>query len=189
MPRACPVESHVSCYQAKGIKSRCHGLAPWSITLPAPEQRNDPRGKPVAFVSFALMLASSKPNNPRDKPVGFEASFGRHHHHSPLPPDGDDRAAQSAAVGEVVHVQAPGRGAEAIGQKITEEAREVVAAATEVGEEGRQHLVREAADLMYHLLVMLAHRDTRLEEVEAELARRFGISGLEEKAARGKNGP
>jgi phosphoribosyl-ATP pyrophosphohydrolase len=71
-----------------------------------------------------------------------------------------------------------------IGEKIGEEAAEVVEAAGEAGEEGRQHLVREAGDLIYHLLVMLAHRDVRLEEVEAELARRFGISGLEEKASR-----
>lgn len=71
-----------------------------------------------------------------------------------------------------------------IGEKITEEAAEVVQAAGEPGEDGRQHLVREAADLVYHLLVMLAHRDTRLEEVEAELAGRFGISGLDEKASR-----
>ncbi len=71
-----------------------------------------------------------------------------------------------------------------IGQKIVEEAAEVVEAAGEPGETGRQHLVREAGDLLYHLLVLLAHRDARLEEVEAELARRFGISGLEEKASR-----
>ena len=75
-------------------------------------------------------------------------------------------------------------GVSKIGEKITEEAAEVVEAAGEPGEDGRQHLVREAADLVYHLLVMLAHRDTRLEEVEAELARRFGISGLDEKASR-----
>jgi phosphoribosyl-ATP pyrophosphohydrolase len=78
-------------------------------------------------------------------------------------------------------------GVEKIGQKITEEAAEVVEAAGEAGEQGRQHLVREAADLLYHLLVMLAHRETGLDEVEAELARRFGISGLEEKASRDKN--
>jgi phosphoribosyl-ATP pyrophosphohydrolase len=77
-------------------------------------------------------------------------------------------------------------GVDKIGSKITEEAAEVVEAAGEPGEEGRQHLVREAADLVYHLLVMLAHRQTRLEEVEAELARRFGISGLDEKASRNK---
>jgi phosphoribosyl-ATP pyrophosphohydrolase len=77
-------------------------------------------------------------------------------------------------------------GVSAIGGKITEEAAEVVEAAGEPGVEGRLHLVREAADLVYHLLVMLAHRDTNLAGVEAELARRFGMSGLEEKASRGK---
>lgn len=71
-----------------------------------------------------------------------------------------------------------------IGEKINEEAAEVVEAAAEPGEEGRQHLVREAADLVYHLLVMLAHRDVQLADVESELARRFGIGGLDEKAAR-----
>lgn len=71
-----------------------------------------------------------------------------------------------------------------IGEKIAEEAAEVVEAATEPGEEGRQHLIREAADLLYHLLVMLGHRDSHLAEVEAELARRFGLSGIDEKAAR-----
>jgi len=75
-------------------------------------------------------------------------------------------------------------GVEKIGSKITEEATEVVEAAGEPGEEGRQHLIREAADLTYHLLVMLAERDANLAEVEEELARRFGISGLDEKAAR-----
>ena len=75
-------------------------------------------------------------------------------------------------------------GVPTIGAKLTEEAAEVVEAAGEPGDEGRQHLVREAADLVYHLLVMLAHRQTSLADVEAELARRFGISGLEEKASR-----
>lgn len=78
-------------------------------------------------------------------------------------------------------------GVPVIGDKITEEAAEVVEAAGEPGDEGRQHLVREAADLVYHLLVMLAHRDAGLADVEGELARRFGISGLEEKASRGGN--
>ena len=74
-----------------------------------------------------------------------------------------------------------------ISEKITEEAAEVVEAAAEPGEEGRQHLVREAADLLYHLWVMLAHKEITLDEVEAELARREGISGLEEKASRTRN--
>jgi phosphoribosyl-ATP pyrophosphohydrolase len=69
-----------------------------------------------------------------------------------------------------------------IGEKITEEAAEVVEAAGEAGEEGRSHLIREASDLF----VMLGYRDVRLTEVEAELAKRFGISGLDEKASRAK---
>ena len=71
-----------------------------------------------------------------------------------------------------------------IGSKITEEAAEVVEAAGEPGDEGRSHFVYECADLIYHLFVMLAHKDVPLAEVEAELARRFGMSGLEEKASR-----
>lgn len=74
-----------------------------------------------------------------------------------------------------------------IGEKITEEAAEVVEAADEPGEEGRAHLIHEAADLVYHLFVMLGYRDIKLAEVEAELARRFGISGLDEKASRDTN--
>ena len=73
-----------------------------------------------------------------------------------------------------------------IGEKIREEANEVVEAAAEPGEEGRQHLIREAGDLIYHLLVMLAHRDATLAEVETVLANRFGISGIDEKASRGR---
>jgi phosphoribosyl-ATP pyrophosphohydrolase len=73
-----------------------------------------------------------------------------------------------------------------IGEKIIEEAAEVVEAAGEPGEPGRVHLTHEAADLLYHLLVMLAHCDVRLAEVEAELARREGISGLVERASRNK---
>jgi phosphoribosyl-ATP pyrophosphohydrolase len=73
-----------------------------------------------------------------------------------------------------------------IGEKVREEAEEVIEAAGEPGDEGRSHLIREAADLIYHLFVMLGHRDVKLAEVEAELAQRFGISGLDEKASRTK---
>ena len=73
-----------------------------------------------------------------------------------------------------------------IGEKIVEEAAEVVDAAAQADDdEGRAHLVHEAADLIYHLFVMLGHKDIRLEQVEEELAGRFGISGLDEKASRG----
>lgn len=75
-------------------------------------------------------------------------------------------------------------GVEKISGKIIEEAAEVVEAAGEEGEEGRQHTIHEAGDLIYHLLVLLAARDVKLAEVETELARRFGVSGLEEKKNR-----
>jgi len=80
-------------------------------------------------------------------------------------------------------------GVEKIGRKIDEEAAEVVEAAGEPGEEGRQHLIREAGDLIYHLFVLLGYRDVKLAEVETELAGRFGISGLDEKAARSQQKP
>jgi len=73
-----------------------------------------------------------------------------------------------------------------IGAKITEEAREVVEAAGEPGDAGRAHLLYEAADLTYHLFVMLGHHGITLAELEHELGRRFGLSGLEEKASRKK---
>lgn len=77
-------------------------------------------------------------------------------------------------------------GVSKIGAKITEEAREVVDAAGEPGDAGRAHLIYEAGDLLYHLFVLLAHREIKLEEVEAELGRRFGVSGIDEKASRGE---
>jgi phosphoribosyl-ATP pyrophosphohydrolase len=80
-------------------------------------------------------------------------------------------------------------GVEKIGGKILEEAVEVVAAAAEPGESGRTHTIHEAADVLYHLFVLLGYRDISLAEVESELARRFGISGLEEKASRDSAGP
>lgn len=76
------------------------------------------------------------------------------------------------------------KGVPKIGEKVTEEAQEVVDAASEPGEEGRQHTIYEAADVIYHLFVLLTYSNINLEEVEHELARRFGISGLEEKASR-----
>ena len=72
-------------------------------------------------------------------------------------------------------------GVPAIGAKVTEEAGELVAAADH---ETDDRVVSEAADLVYHMLVLLACRGVGLSQVEDELARRFGISGLDEKAAR-----
>lgn len=68
------------------------------------------------------------------------------------------------------------------GSKVTEEAGELVAAALD---ETDERVVAEAADLLYHTLVLLACRGLTLSDVESELQRRFGVSGLEEKASRG----
>lgn len=75
------------------------------------------------------------------------------------------------------------KGEDAILKKIGEEATEVVLAA-KAGEP--QQLVHELADLWFHTLVLLAHYDMRPDDVLAELERRFGISGVAEKAARGR---
>ncbi|QDV73268.1 phosphoribosyl-ATP diphosphatase [Botrimarina mediterranea] len=77
-------------------------------------------------------------------------------------------------------------GVEKIGPKVTEEAGEVVEAAAEPGDEGRAHFVYEVGDLLYHTLVLCRWRGVDLSEVEAELARRFGTSGIAEKESRPK---
>jgi phosphoribosyl-ATP pyrophosphohydrolase len=71
-----------------------------------------------------------------------------------------------------------------IGAKIVEEAGEVVAAAAEPGPDGRAHLVHEVADLLFHTLVLLGHHDIVWSDIESELGRRFGTSGIAEKASR-----
>jgi phosphoribosyl-ATP pyrophosphohydrolase len=76
-----------------------------------------------------------------------------------------------------------------IGAKIVEEAGEVVAAAAEPGEPGRAHLVHEVADLVFHTLVLLGHQEIPWSEVEAELSRRFGVSGITEKESRTRSTP
>ena len=76
-----------------------------------------------------------------------------------------------------------GRGVYVCAKKLGEEAVEAVLAA--VQDDGREELVKEAADVLYHLLVVLKVRNVALADVYAELARRTGQSGLEEKASRG----
>ena len=74
------------------------------------------------------------------------------------------------------------KGPEKCAEKFGEEAVEAV---IEAVRGDRDRLTAEAADVLYHLLVMLAARDLTLADVLAELARREGTSGLAEKAARG----
>lgn len=73
------------------------------------------------------------------------------------------------------------KGPEKCAEKFGEEAVEAIIEAVK-GDKAR--LTSEAADVLYHLLVMLAARDVSLADVEAELARREGTSGIEEKASR-----
>jgi phosphoribosyl-ATP pyrophosphohydrolase len=75
------------------------------------------------------------------------------------------------------------RGTPKIAQKLGEEAVEAVIAAM-AGD--RAGLVGEAADLLFHLTVLLADAEIPVAEVMAELDRREGVSGLAEKAARPK---
>lgn len=75
-------------------------------------------------------------------------------------------------------------GTERIGEKIREEADEVVEAAAEAGERGREHFIYEVGDLLFHTMVMMAHRGVSWADVAAELQRREGVSGLEEKRRR-----
>ena len=72
-------------------------------------------------------------------------------------------------------------GVERCARKLGEEATETIIAA--LGSD-TQALTREAADVLYHLLVLLASKQVPLEAVLAELDRRMGTSGLAEKAAR-----
>lgn len=74
------------------------------------------------------------------------------------------------------------RGPEKCAEKFGEEAVEAIIAAVKGA---RAPLAAEAADVLYHLLVMLAARDLTLHDVLEELARREAVSGITEKATRG----
>ena len=74
------------------------------------------------------------------------------------------------------------KGPEKCAEKFGEEAIEAI---IEAVKGDRTRLTSEAADVLYHLLVMLAARDVTLADVLAELERRAGTSGIAEKASRG----
>ena len=84
------------------------------------------------------------------------------------------------ATSHVARLQA--KGPARIAQKLGEEAVETVIAAIQGDRAG---LTGEAADLLFHLLILLDAHDLPLAEVLAELERREGVSGIAEKAARG----
>ena len=94
----------------------------------------------------------------------------------------DTIAARRAAAPDTSYVASlNAKGLPKIAQKLGEEATEAVIAALSGS---REELVGEAADLVFHLLVLLGARDIPLADVLAELDRREGTSGLDEKAAR-----
>ena len=76
-----------------------------------------------------------------------------------------------------------GKGLDAILKKIGEEATETVMAAKDGDHE---KIVYETADLWFHSMVLLAHQGLHPDDVLRELDRRFGLSGLAEKASRGE---
>lgn len=90
-----------------------------------------------------------------------------------------DRLTADPGTSYIATLAAKGRAK--IAQKVGEEAVETVIAAVTDDREG---LVGEAADLLFHLTVLLHHAGLTLDDVRAELARREGVSGLVEKASR-----
>lgn len=83
---------------------------------------------------------------------------------------------EASYVAQLLH-----KGQDKILKKVIEEAGEVLMASKD-GD--AQHIVYETADLWFHSMVLLAHHGLRAEDVLNELARRQGLSGLAEKAAR-----
>ena len=75
------------------------------------------------------------------------------------------------------------QGVEKNTKKFGEEAVELALASMK---QDKAHVTSEAADVLYHLLVLLAASNVSLSDVMAELERREGVSGLAEKASRGK---
>ena len=76
------------------------------------------------------------------------------------------------------------QGTDKILDKISEESAEVIKAAQD---EGNDKIIHEVADLWFHTLVLLRHKNISVKEIETELTRRFGVSGHKEKATRHKS--
>lgn len=73
------------------------------------------------------------------------------------------------------------KGLDEILKKIGEESAEVIMAS----KDGNQDkIIHEVADLWFHTLVLLRHKDIEIDKIQQELSKRFGLSGLEEKANR-----
>lgn len=75
------------------------------------------------------------------------------------------------------------KGTDEILKKIGEESAEVIMAAKD---NKKEQIIYEVADLWFHTLVLLCHKDIKVSKIKTELSRRLGLSGLEEKANRVK---
>ncbi|MBC8259589.1 MAG: phosphoribosyl-ATP diphosphatase [SAR324 cluster bacterium] len=73
------------------------------------------------------------------------------------------------------------KGTDSILKKIGEESAEVIIAAKN---EDRKEIIHEITDLWFHLLILMGHQDISIKDIYREMERRFGQSGLEEKAQR-----
>ena len=76
------------------------------------------------------------------------------------------------------------RGLEEILSKVSEESDELIEAAKSKEENKKKKLIHETADLWFHTMVLLSYEGISAEEVLNELEKRFGTSGLDEKASR-----
>ena len=94
------------------------------------------------------------------------------------------RQRRSASPDESYVAKLTEKGRDKMAQKLGEEAVELVIAA--VGN-NRTEAVKEGADLMFHLAILLADMGLSLDDIRAELDRREGVSGIAEKAARTKD--
>ena len=87
-------------------------------------------------------------------------------------------APESSYVSQLLH-----KGEDAILKKVIEEAGEVLMASKDGN---KLHLIKEVADVWFHSMVLLGYHGLRAEDVLLELQRRQNISGIDEKASRGK---
>ena len=87
-------------------------------------------------------------------------------------------APESSYVSQLLH-----KGEDAILKKVIEEAGEVLMASKDGN---KLHLIKEVADVWFHSMVLLGYQGLRAEDVFMELQRRQNISGIDEKASRGK---
>lgn len=98
-----------------------------------------------------------------------------------------ERKASGDSGGSYV-AQLHSKGLNKILEKVGEECTETLLAAKDAQASGdTSNLIYETADLWFHSMVMLSHLDTDADAVLQELGRRFGLSGLEEKASRNSN--